>query len=150
MSAIASISVYDGAATPVLHTLLAESVARERNTVIAKWRENVTGVPTESQVSLTIKLEKLKSGVYRVERRLVVPVMESISGQNAAGYTAAPRTAYENTDIHIGLYHPRSDVTGRRLARQMGINLDGNISTSVAAATTGPIPELMDMLLAPT
>lgn len=97
-----------------------------------------------------MQLEQLNSGVYRVERKLVVPVMESVSGVNAAGYTASPKIAHELTDIHIGLFHERSDVAGRRLVRQLGINLDGGIGTSVAPVVTGPVAELFDLLVCPT
>nr|UJQ85683.1 MAG: hypothetical protein 2 [Leviviridae sp.] len=150
MSAIANITVYDGAATPVAHTLSPISVTRENGLVRAEWREGLTGIPVYAQVRCTMQLQKLKSGVYRVEQRVVVPVMESVSGQNAAGYTAAPKVAYENTVVMIGFFHERSDAAGRRLVRQTAINIGGNISTSVAAATTGPLPELFDLLVAPT
>jgi hypothetical protein len=76
--------------------------------------------------------------------------MESISGQNAAGYTAAPKVAYENTNILVGLYHERSTEEERRTARMLSVNMGNNVSTSVAAATTGLIPELFDLLVAPT
>lgn len=150
MSAIANITVFDGAATPVTHTLNAVSVTREKGLVKADWREAIAGVPAYAQISATMSIEKLKSGVYKVEQRVFVPVMESISGNNAAGYTAAPKVAYVNQLVTTGWFHERSDVTGRRLARQVAVNLMGNISTSVAAATTGPLPELFDLLVAPT
>lgn len=150
MSAISNITVFDGAATPVSHTLLPVDVTREKGKVTANWRESLTGIPVYAQVRTTMSLEKLKSGVYKVESRVVVPVMESVSGQNAAGYTAAPKVAYENTVVTTGWFHERSDAVGRRLARQLAVNLDGNISTSVAAATTGPVAELFDLLVAPT
>nr|UJQ85781.1 MAG: hypothetical protein 2 [Leviviridae sp.] len=150
MSAIANITVYDGAATPVSHTLTAISVTRENGVVKAEWREALAGLPVYAQVRATMTLQKYKSGVYRVETRVVVPVMESISGQNAAGYTAAPKVAYENTIVLIGFFHERSDATGRRLVRQLAVNIGNNVTTSVAAATTGPLPELFDLLTAPT
>lgn len=150
MSAIGNIAVYDGAATPVLHTLVPISVTRDAGKVVAEYRENLAGVPVYAQVRATLKLEKLKSGMYRVEKRTVVPVMESVSGNNAAGYTAAPKVAYENTNIHVGLFHERSDAVGRRLSRQLAINISGNIGTSVAPSQTGPVPELFDLLVAPT
>lgn len=150
MSAIANITVYDGAATPVAHTLTAIEVTREKGSISALWREGLTGIPVYAQVRCTAKIEKLKSGVYKTEFRVVVPVMESVSGQNAAGYTAAPKVAYENTFIQTGFFHERSDATGRRLTRQLGVNIANNISTSVAAATAGPLPELFDLLVAPT
>lgn len=150
MSNIADIIVFDGATTPVSHTLKAVSVTRDNTGVTAEYRENLAAVPVYAQVRATLKLSKLKSGVYKAEQRVVVPVMESISGQNAAGYTAAPKVAYENTVIVTGFFHERSDSVGRRSARQLALNLAANVATSVAAATAGPAPELFNDLVAPT
>jgi hypothetical protein len=150
MSNIANIVAFDGAATPVSHTLLAIDVTRENGVVVANYRESLAGVPVYAQPRCTLKLERLKSGVYKSEQRTVVPVMETVSGQNAAGYTAAPKVAYENTTILGGLFHERSDSTGRRLVRQLGLNISGNITTSVTPVQTGPVPEMMDLLVMPT
>lgn len=150
MSQIANITVYDGASTPVAHTLKAISVTREGKKVVSVWREELAGLPLNAQVRCTLTAETLKSGVTKVEQRVVVPVMESISGQNSAGYTAAPKVAYEDTFLFTGFFHERSNTTGRRLTRQIAINLSGNVSTSVAAATSGPMPEAFDSLIWPT
>lgn len=150
MSAISNITVFDGAATPVSHTLVAESVTKERGKVTAVWREKIATLPQYAQIALTMTMEKTKSGVYMVEERLEVPVMESVSGQNAAGYTAAPKVAYTDTQVIRGMFHERGTVTGRRLCRQLGLNVHGGISTSVAPVTTGPAAELFDLLTAPT
>lgn len=151
MSGISNVVAYDGLNTPVLHTFLPVSVSREgSNKVRADWREAITGVPTSAQPRLAISLEKLKSGVYRAERRLVVPVMEAINGQNSSGYTAAPKVAHELTDVRTSFFHERSDIGGRRLVRQLGNNIDGNVTTSVVPVATGPIPELFDLLICPT
>lgn len=150
MSQIANITVFDGAATPVSHTLVAISVTRTGTEVVAEWREMLASVPAYAQVRATAKLSQNKNGIWKCEWKVVVPVMEAITNQNAAGYTAAPKVAYENTVITIGYFHQRSDVTGRRLARQMAVNLGGNISTTVTPIATGPFPELFDQLVAPT
>jgi hypothetical protein len=150
MSQIANITVFDGAATPVTHTLNAISVTREKGKVVALWREAVASLPVYAQMTVTATIERLKSGVWRTETRVEVPVMEAILNQNAAGYTAAPKVAYVNTMSLISYTHERSSITDRRLARQILVNAAGSISTSVAAATTGPIPELIDQLVAPT
>jgi len=150
MSQIANITVYDGAATPVSHTLVPVDVTRQGQTVRANWREVSASVPTIAQVRASVSLTRLKSGVYKTEARVEVPVMESVTNQNSQGYTASPKVAYTNTFVTTGFFHERSDVTGRRLARQILVNLLNNVSTSVAAATSGPLPDLYDYLVAPT
>lgn len=151
MSAIANIVAFDGQSTPVSHTFVAESVAREgKDTVVASYKEAIAGVPDYAQGRITIKRQKLGSGVTRASVRVELPVMESVSGQNASGYTAAPKVAFIDTVEVVGYYHDRSTIAGRRGVRQLATNVMNNISTSVAAATAGPVPELFDTLIAPT
>lgn len=150
MSAIANIAVYDGAASPALHTLLPLSIKRDGNGVLAEWREVSSLIPTIAQVRASLRLEKSKQGVNRVEARVVVPVQESISNQNAAGYTAAPKIAYDNTLYCVGMFHERSTLTDRRLARMILVNMLNDIQTSVAAQVGGPGPEAYDLLVMPT
>jgi len=151
MASIAPITVFDGAATPVSHTLNAISVVSQPDgSIEATWREALAGVPAYANVMVKARMAVLKSGVTRVESEVSVPVMESTSGANAQGYTAAPKVAYVNTIRRVGLFHPRSTVTDRRLARQIDTNLSNNISTTVAAATSGPFPDLFDLLTSPT
>jgi hypothetical protein len=92
----------------------------------------------------------LKSGVRKVEWKVVVRVMEAILNQNAAGYTAAPKVAYEDTHMWVSYFHPRSTVTSRRLSRQLLVNISGNITTSVAASNSGPFSEAIDYIVGPT
>ncbi len=150
MSSIANIVAFDGAATPVSHTLVPVSVTREKEKVTALWREALAGVPVYAQVTVVMTLERLRSGVYKVVNRVSVPVQEVVTGSNSSGYSAAPKVAYVNTVETTGLFHERSDVSGRRLVRQLALNIDGSVSTSVAPATTGPLPELFDLLTSPT
>ena len=150
MSGIANITVFDGASTPVSHTLLPISITRVKEKITAVWREGIAGLPVEAQVRMTAELSLLKSGVWECKWTVETPVMEAVTNQNAAGYTAAPKVAYEDKMILIEYAHPRSTVTSRRLNRQLGVNVSGNISTSVAAATSGPFSELFDQLVCPT
>lgn len=148
MAQQANITVFDGAATPVTHTLVGEGIERMPDgTLRAAWKESLGGVPDYAQMRAVMTKRKLKSGVWRVSVRAEVPVMESVSGQNSSGYTAPPKVAYTDTVDVVGLFHERSTLTGRRLVRQLAINLLGNVSTSVAPVTTGPAPELMDQLI---
>lgn len=150
MSAIANITVFDGAASPASHTFTPVSVTRDKQKVIALWREQLASVPTEACPRITMTLENLKSGMVKAETRVEIPVMESVSGQNAAGYTAAPKVAYVDTCVFTAWQHARSSVAGRRLVRQLLVNLGNNITTTVAASATGFLPELVDGQVAPT
>lgn len=150
MSQIANITVYDGAATPVAHTLSAISVTRENGVTQSDWRELNASIPEEAQVSAILTERKLRSGVVQRDLRVNVPVMESISGQNAAGYTAAPKVAYVDTFVITNYAHPRSTITSRRLARMLAVNMANNVTTSVAAATSGPASEAFDSGVMPT
>jgi len=151
MSAMAGITVYDGAATPVLHTLNPIEVSRPtKDKVMALWRESPTNVPLNACISCEMSLERLPNGIYKAYQRVNVPVMESVSGQNAAGYTAAPKVAFVDSIVTIGYFSDRSTVEKHRLARQISTNIQGNVTTSVAAPTSGPAAELFDFLILPT
>lgn len=146
MSAQANIVAFDGAATPIIHTLIPvnSAVDPKDSALTAHWREALTTVPLYAQITVTMKQIKLKSGVWRVSTTVAVPVMESISGQNSAGYTAAPKVAYVNSFVFTGYFAERATIAERRLARQLAINIAGAVSTSVVPVATGPSPELMD------
>lgn len=153
MSNIANIVVFDGASTPVSHTLVPVEVVKDSKTgaITAVWREQLASLPTYAQVTATARLTKTKqSGVWNTDFRVEVPVMESVSGQNSAGYTAAPKVAYRDTSGLYGHYHERGTIAGRRLSRQIVLNIGNNVSTSVTPATAGPLAELFDTLVAPT
>jgi hypothetical protein len=150
MSQIADITVFDGAATPVSHVLKAISVTKQGNKIESYWREANAALPIYAQIQLWQSIETLKSGVYKTVTRVEVPTMESVSGQNTAGYTAAPKVAFVDRHENISYAHPRSTITGRRLARQLLVNVLGNISTSVAPATAGFAPEAIDQLISAT
>jgi hypothetical protein len=149
MSQMTSLVIYDGAATPVIHTLIPVSVTKESGKITALLREDLSGVPMNAQVSLTMTLQKLPSGVFKAEERYVIPTMESIGGQNAAGYTAAPKVAFEDTIVVTGFFHERSTTDSRRRVRQLAVNGVGGVATSVVPDSTGIAQELFDQLIAP-
>lgn len=150
MANIANITVFDGAATPVSHTLVPVSIRYEDGAIVAMWREALAGLPTEAQISFVQSMRVLKSGVVEIRSRVNVPVMESVAGQNASGYTAAPKVAYVDSDEWVKRAHPRSVTTGRRLSKQILTNISNNVATSVAAATSGPFDDAMVGLFMPT
>lgn len=151
MSAQANIVAFDGAPTPVSHTLVPAMIQPGVDgELLAFYREALTTIPVYAQINARVSQRRLKSGIYRVALTVEQPVMEAVSGQNAAGYTAAPKVAYVNTVQIVGLFHERSTIAERRLVRQLALNIGGNISTSVAAVATGPVPELIDQMIVPS
>lgn len=152
MSAQANLIAFDGASTPSSHTLVGIGVSTDPKTreIVALYREGVTTLPVYAQVSCELRARRLPTGVWRVQKTTEVPVMESISGQNAAGYTAAPKVAYINKIIEIGFFHERSTIADRRLTRQLHVNISNGVATSVTPVTTGPIAELFDQLVMPS
>jgi hypothetical protein len=150
MSAIANIVAYDGAGTPVIHTFIPVSVTREKGSVIALYRENLSGVPLDGQPTIELRIDELNSGIRKAVATVSLPVMESVLNQNAAGYTAAPKVAYVVKGSFTLFVHPRSSGQNRTDVRTIMANILRSITTSVAAVTTGPVPELTDGLYAPT
>lgn len=153
MANIADVVVFDGAATPVSHTLKAISVERNKTSgkIEAVWREQLATLPTYAQAEMRMSLVRTsKSGVWHVTWGIRVPVMESVSGQNSAGYTAAPKVAYVNEYGQYGHFHERSSIAERRLVKQMVTNLSAGVSTSVTPVSSGLIDELVSQLIMPT
>lgn len=150
MAQIADITVFDGAATPVSHLLRAESVTRVGSVITAVWREKLATVPDEAQIYATLRIETLKSGVRVVSFETGVPVMESVNGSNSLGYTASPKVAFIDRDVHTKYVHPRSTALSRQISAQLSRNLLNNVSTSVPAVTAGVIADALQQLLGPT
>lgn len=146
-----AITVFDGAATPITHTLQpVDNKADSKGARIAIWRENNPSLPVEAQMRIELVQRELP-GNRMVETRIaaIVPVMEAINGQNAQGYTAAPKVAYEDkAELRI-MSHRRSTVASRRLCKQLLLNLANNIATSVTPVSAGVVDEAGVQLFMP-
>ena len=150
MGQIADLLVYDGETTPVLHTLKPISTYKEKGVTVAEWREAIANLPDMAQVRASLRSEKLPSGVMRRELRTVVPVMEVTGSANAAGYTAQPKVAFEETFVTISYSHPRSTLQVKRNARMMQSNIfRGNVGTATPV-TTGPYIEMVESGILPS
>lgn len=151
MAQQANITVYDGAATPVLHTLASvDNTVLKDGTRLSVWRENLPTLPTAAQVRAELRQRVLPSGVTETRFRVVFPVMEATAGQNAAGYTAAPKVAYEDPYETVSYAHPRSTPASRAIAAQAGRNIANNVFTSVPAVSAGVMKDAFVDLFMPT
>lgn len=91
MSAQTSLVLADGQSTPVNRTFS----ARGADMALAMWRDVSGGIAIGTPtVTLSNKGMDDPSGSYRVEARITIPVLETISG-DAGGYTPSPKVAYK-------------------------------------------------------
>lgn len=151
MSAQSNITVFDGAAPPVSHILVPiDNKVLVDGSRYALWRESLASVPVAAQVRVEAKQVLLKSGVLRTSYRATVPVMEAVAGQNAAGYTASPKVAFEDVAEVVTYAHPRSTGTSRAIVQQLLRNLLNNVATTVPAVSAGLVKEGINDLVMPT
>jgi hypothetical protein len=148
MSTQANIIAFDGAATPVSHTFVPDGASKDVvDGYTAEWSEKSLTLPSNANIRIRQAKKLLKSGAYRTATIVVVPVMETISNQNSAGYTAMPKVAFEETGQYVQFSSPRSNITIKRLVRQLVLNVVGGVAVSVTPVTTGFGPELHDQLI---
>lgn len=146
-----AITVFDGATTPVTHTLqpVDNKVAKDGSR-IAIWRENNPSLPVEAQIRIEMIQRELAGGMVETRVAAIVPVMEAINGQNASGYTAAPKIAYtDKAELRV-MSHRRSTVSSRRLCKQVLLNFANNVSTTVTPVSAGVVDEGTVQLFMPT
>lgn len=97
------------------------------------WRGGIAGVPIDGQPRLTMSVEKQKNGVYKVTRKLEVPVMETLGASGtSAGYVASPKVAFVNTDIHTQFIDPRSTLADRANLLKLAMGVDQGASSTTA------------------
>lgn len=119
MSQIAPIVIADGKSTPVNHTF--GPVVSSPN---AMYRESISTLPVTGQgiVDITLKSQPM-AAMQTVRIKLILPALETVSGQNASGYTAAPKVAYSN-EVYLEFKLPsRGTVDQRKDLRVLASNL---------------------------
>lgn len=142
MAAQANITVFDGATTPVSHVLVASGVkVLKDGTNYAIWREQLATLPVKAQVRAELRQRELPTGVVETRFEAVVPVMESVSGQNSAGYTASPKIAFEDKSGYYSYSHPRATIVSRRLCKQILLNALNNSAVTTPAIAAGVVDE---------
>lgn len=91
MTDIANIAIQDGKGTPLTHTF-----APVRSGLDSAWRTSDAALPLIGQETISVKFKKTGSGVNIVSVGLDLPALETATGANASGFTAAPKVAYVN------------------------------------------------------
>lgn len=125
MAQLAAMNLTDGEATPVVHPVLPVSI--KPGEII--WRENLPTVPVTGQVVLKFKsvTPTNTNGVYKEIWTVETPILEATSGNNAAGYTAAPKVAHTPRADIVFYFHTRSTSQQRKNVRKMAFSLDFSV-----------------------
>lgn len=119
MSAIANIAILDGQGTPATHTFYPVQSDPQ-----AHYRENIASLALIGQgvIAITV-LSKASDPLQKVRVMLELPALETVTAQNSAGYTAAPKVAYSNK-ITMDLFLPaRGTAAQRKDLRVLASNL---------------------------
>lgn len=122
MSAIAPITINDGAATPLAHTFNPFQSSPD-----ARYREASTGVALigQGQLWITVKGDA-KSQLNKVTLTLDLPALETATAQNASGYTAGPKVAYDNKVVATFFLPSRGTMQQRKDLRVLFMNALAN------------------------
>lgn len=122
MSAISTITIADGETTPVTHNFLPVSSGTE-----SFYREAASGVPLLGQPTIAARLaSKPTDAVQKVVVTLEIPVLEVVTGQNAAGYSAAPKVAFSVKKIETWFLPARATAQQKKNLRVLANNLNAN------------------------
>jgi len=131
MGAMTNLLVKDDAATPKEWTFIPVT-----DTPIPFWRGSDSSLPLEAQPRLYAQTEQLKSGDWRIQAKLELPVLETLGASGTSlGYVAAPKVAYVNT-VSITLYaSKRSSVIDRANVIKMAVGFTMGASSTTATGT---------------
>lgn len=131
MSAIASMSINDGQATPVAHTFAPVNVNQDG---VAFWADRASGIALGyGKISMSLREPTAQSRMYKLTAKIVTPVLEVTSPSTSTGIQPAPTKAYDltcNVDI---LLPERSSLTERKnlIAYVRGMLAHANVTNAV-------------------
>lgn len=109
MAAIASFTVNDGQSTPVSHVFVHKSHTATELTLV----DSTVGLTNLARPTISVaKLPSKDRNVRKLRTRVVMPVLEVISGNNAGGYVAEPKKVGESLIVTDYVIHNRMSDQG--------------------------------------
>lgn len=109
MTAITTLTINDTQATPVAHVFGHKSHTANELVLV----DTTAGLHALARPTLSIaKLPSKDRNVRKLRTRIVLPVMETVSGNNAAGYVAEPRKVGESVIVTDFILHNRTSDQG--------------------------------------
>lgn len=111
MSAIAALTLADGAATPVNHTFSPVNIDQAG---VAKWADRSGGIALGFPVvTLSLRNPSKTSRNFRLTAKVVTPVLEVTSPSTSTGIQPAPTLAY-NVTANIDIVLPERSTQQQR------------------------------------
>lgn len=127
MSALADITLMDALGTPVAHVFKPIN----HNGKDFTWRDGTSGLTVLSAPFFVITILPSKDKTLeRYRERIVLPAVETVTGQNAQGYTAAPKLAYSLTKVSDYIMPVRATEQQKKDLLKYGQNLSANAQVS--------------------
>lgn len=112
MTAIAALTLADGAAVPVNHTFNPVNIDALG---IAKWADRVGGIALGYPVvTLSMRQPNKANRNYKLVVKVVTPVLEQTSQSTGTGIAPAPTKAYDLTSVTEVVLPERSTLAQRK------------------------------------
>lgn len=125
MPAFASITINDGATTPLAHVFGPVTITRDG--VEAQFADRAAGIPLGyNDLSIAVREPTANGTVFKHSVVLEMPVLEAATGPNAQGFTPAPQLAFTCTARVEMLLPTRSSVQNRKDLHTLIANLFAN------------------------
>lgn len=122
MATIADIAIQDGQATPLTHTYKPVESGPH-----ALWRTANGSLPLIGQEKISLDVSTTKQTGMNVVKMVVdLPALETATGANSSGFTAAPQLAYSNRVRLEFMLPPRGTASQRTDLRVLLRNLLAN------------------------
>lgn len=129
MPAIGTITINDGAATPVAHNFTPSGISGD----VAKYDDRSGGISVGfPRITISSAAPSKTSRLYKARVKVVLPVLENIAGTSSNGFTPAPVKAYDLTADMTFILPERSTQQNRKDLLAFAKNLLANaVVTSV-------------------
>jgi len=130
MSAIASLTLNDGASTPVTHTFAPVKIDPAG---IAKWADRSGGIALGYPViTMSLREPSKTSRNYKLMAKVVVPTLEVTSPSTSTGIQPAPTKAYDCLATVEMVFPERTTLAERKNLSAFVKNLLSNAVTTAA------------------
>lgn len=134
MPAIANIVINDGATTPVAHTFSPDGFTGE----MCEFHDKIGGISIGyPKITAKSVSPSRTSKMYKVTYKIVLPVLETISGTSSNGFAPAPTLAY-SLEANMTFISPqRSTLQNRVDVLAFAKNLLADASTTGLVTMNG-------------